>query len=262
MVWLGATGVKFLGTACIRKRVCGLGDIAILIGIVLAAGLVTGIAGFGFSLVAVATLATARSLPEAVVIVNVISLFVCSYKLWTVRDDLNWRDAMPLIVSSLPMTVLGTFLLQSLEARWLEWILAAAILVGCVVALWSPKEAVLHRAYPGSIVAGLLSGLLGGVLATGGPPVALYCMLRGWDKRAIKAVLSAYFAVMAVWRLVVLFAQGVATPASASLGLALLVPSLAGTYLGMRVFKRLSTTTFKYATSALLLVLAARLVIA
>lgn len=239
----------------------GLNDIAALVGIVLVAGLVTGIAGFGFGLVAVATLAAVRSLPDAVVMVNVIALFVCSYNLWTVRDDLNWRDAVPLIASSLPMAVLGAFLLRTLETRWLEWILAGAILAGCVVALWSPKAAVLHKPYPGSIVAGLMGGLLGGVLATGGPPVVLYCLLRGWDKRVMKAVLSGYFAVMAVWRLVVLFAQGVATPASAGLGLVLLVPSFLGTYLGVRVFGRLSTVAFKYATAGLLLLLAVRLVV-
>jgi uncharacterized protein len=237
-----------------------LNDIAVMLAIVLLAGVVTGISGFGFGLVSVATLATVRSLPEAVVMVNVIALFVCSYNLWTVRRDLNWRDALPLILSSLPMAVVGVYLLQTLDARWIEWMLAAAILAGCVVALWSPKAVMLQKPYPGSIVAGMLGGLLGGVLASGGPPVVLYCLLRGWDKSAMKAVLSGYFAVIAVWRLIVLATQGVATANSALLGLILLVPSFVGTYLGVRVFKRLSTTAFKYATAGLLVVLAVRLV--
>ena len=231
-----------------------------MVGIVLLAGLVTGVSGFGFGLVSVATLATVRSLPEAVVMVNVIALFVFSYNLWTVRHDLNWHDALPLILSSLPMAVVGVFLLQTLDAQWLEWMLAAAILAGCVVALWSPKAVLTDKPYPGSVVAGMLGGLLGGVLASGGPPVVLYCLLRGWDKSAMKAVLSGYFAVIAVWRLIVLFVQGVATTNSALLGLVLLLPSFVGTYVGVRVFKRLSTTAFKYATAGLLVLLAIRLV--
>lgn len=234
---------------------------AALVGIALIAGVVTGIAGFGFGLVAVATLAAVRSLPEAVVMVNVVSLVICSYNLWTVREDLNWRDAVPLLASSVPMAVVGTYLLKNLDVRWLEWILAFAILAGCVVALWSPKKAMLHGAYPGSVVAGALGGVLGGILATGGPPVVLYCMLRGWDKRAMKAVLSGYFVVMGAWRLVVLFAQGVATPESALQGVAILIPSFLGTYAGVHVFRRLSTAGFKYATAGLLLAMAVRLVV-
>jgi len=171
-----------------------------MVGMVLLAGLVTGISGFGFGLVSVATLAAVRSLPEAVVMVNLIALFLASYNLWTVRHELNWRDALPLILSSLPMAVIGVFLLQTLETQWLEWILAVTILVGCVAALWSPKAVLLHKPYPASILAGMLGGLLGGVLATGGPPIVLYCLLRGWDKSAMKAVVSGYFVVIAVWR--------------------------------------------------------------
>jgi len=234
---------------------------AALVGIALIAGVVTGIAGFGFGLVAVATLAAVRSLPEAVVMVNVVSLVICSYNLWTVREDLNWRDAVPLLASSVPMAVVGTYLLKNLDVRWLEWILAFAILAGCVVALWSPKKVMLHGAYPGSVVAGALGGVLGGILATGGPPVVLYCMLRGWDKRAMKAVLSGYFVVMGAWRLVVLFAQGVATAESALQGVAILIPSFLGTYAGVHVFRRLSTAGFKYATAGLLLAMAVRLVV-
>jgi len=238
-----------------------LGDIVTLVGIALVAGVVTGTAGFGFGLVAVSSLAAVRSLPEAVVMVNVISLVVCSYNLWTVKSDLNWRDAVPLIASSVPMAVVGTELLKNLDVRWLEWILEFAILAGCAVALWSPKRVMLHGPFPGSVIAGASGGLLGGILATGGPPVVLYCMLRGWDKQAMKAVLSGYFVVMGAWRLVVMFAQGVATKESALLGVALLIPSFVGTYVGVRVFRRLSTTGFKYATAGLLLVMAVRLVV-
>jgi len=252
---------SFLAPAYGERKARRLSEIAVMVGMVLLAGLVTGISGFGFGLVSVATLAAVRSLPEAVVMVNLIALFLASYNLWTVRHELNWRDALPLILSSLPMAVIGVFLLQTLETQWLEWILAVTILVGCVAALWSPKAVLLHKPYPASILAGMLGGLLGGVLATGGPPIVLYCLLRGWDKSAMKAVVSGYFVVIAVWRLIVLFARHVATPTTVFWGLILLVPSFVGTYLGVQVFKRLSTTAFKYATAGLLVLLAVRLVI-
>lgn len=226
---------------------------------VIASGLLTGVTGFGFGLIAMAILATIMPLTQATAIVAVLTLSVTLLNLWTVRHEVRWRETLPILATALPAIAGGVRLLALLDVRSLRAGLVVMILAGCLSAIWTPRRAVIRRAFPWAMLAGLIGGLFGGALGTGGPPVVLYELLRGWDKSQSKSTLCAYFSVTSLWRVALLVAQGVIDANIACASAPLLGPALAATYLGVLLFRRISTPVFRYITMALLLCLAIKI---
>lgn len=230
------------------------------VAITMAASLVVGITGFGFGLVATPLLATLMPLSEAVVLVTVASLPLMIQNAATVRTTIPWRDIWPLLITSLPASALGTVVLAHADTSLLRIVLAAVTLLGCLVVIWVPKRVLINRAFPWAYLAGLLGGFTGGAVAAGGPPVVLYCLLRGWEKGRVKALLSIYFFFTTIWRLIQLLLNHLVPWPVGRLGLLLIVPAMGVCYLGTLLFRRMSTTVFRNATIALLVVMAIRLV--
>lgn len=230
-----------------------------MVGVAAASGLVAGITGFGSGLVLMGVLVAVIPVPDAAVIAAIAALVCSVLNLWTVRVRMPWRETWPMFVVSIPSVAAGVYLLASLSPDVLRVLVAVMILSGCAVTLWTPPQGLIGPSLGWSLSAGLLGGLFGGATSTGGPPVVLYTLLRGWDKGVAKAVMSAFFVVMGFWRLAFLIASGVATPESLRLGVLMLVPTLAALYAGMWIFGRLSTQVFRYAAMALLGIMAANL---
>jgi uncharacterized protein len=227
-------------------------SIALLVGVAAVSGLVAGITGFGSGLVLMGILVAIIPVPDAAVIAAIIALVCSVLNLWTVRVSMPWRETWPMFAVSIPAVAAGIYLLANLSPDTLRILVAVMILSGCAVTLWTPPQGLVGAGLGWSLATGLLGGLFGGATSTGGPPVVLYTLLRGWDKGVAKAVMSAFFVVMGFWRLALLIASGLATLESLRLGMLMLAPTLAALYAGMWIFGRLSTQVFRYAAMALL----------
>jgi len=238
-----------------------LAELLPLIGIVIAGGVVQGITGFGFGLFSMGLMIMFMPVTEATSIIAILSLGAACLNLWTVRKEIIWREALPLIVPAIPACVLGVYLLTSLNTDVLRTGVAVMILAGCAVTIWSPKGVRISKANPWAYVAGVIGGVFNGALGMGGPPIVLYTLLRGWEKALSKGAMSSFFVSMGVIRITLLIARGIATPHTLRMGMLLLGPALLACYVGTRVFRRLSTTVFRYAAMALLAGLAAKILL-
>jgi uncharacterized membrane protein YfcA len=227
-----------------------------ILAVVVAAAMIQGIAGFGFGLFAMGLLVLFMPVTEATVVSALVSSGTTLVNLWTVRHDIEWREVWPILITAVPATVVGIFLLTSLPVSTLQIGIAISILLGCVVALLCPNRAVIQKAMPWAPILGLLGGLFSGALSMGGPPIALYALLRAWEKKLAKGVMASYFIISLVLRMVVLTATGVATGELWTLGLLLMPPTLLAAYLGTRIFGRMSNRVFRYVTTAILVALA------
>jgi len=231
-------------------------NLALLVAVLFVAGLVCGVTGFGFGLVAMGILVTMMPVQDATVIVCVSSLLISLLNAWTVRQSIRWREIAPLLVTAIPAVGVGVYLLTSLDTHVLQMGVAIMILAGCAVTLWAPRRALLDGPLPWAYVAGAVGGMFGGALGTGGPPVVLYSLLRGWDKSNTKGAIATFFVASNLWRLALLIATGVATGETLQAGALMLVPVMAASYLGTLIFARMSTPVFRYAVLAILVGLA------
>jgi uncharacterized membrane protein YfcA len=100
-----------------------------------------------------------------------------------------------------------------------------------------------------------LSGLLGGAIATPGPPVILYVVAQGWQPRAIKATLQAFFFVNQTMILVGHWWAGLVTHEVVWLATIYALPASAGFVLGIHLFNRVDQPLFRRLIFVLLFVL-------
>ncbi|NLD44841.1 MAG: sulfite exporter TauE/SafE family protein [Chloroflexi bacterium] len=223
-------------------------------------GFVSGLTGFGSGLILMGTLVTVMPVQQATVVGAVLAVVLAAVNLWSVRHDLPWPELWPTLLTGVPAVAVGVWLLRVLSDDVLKIGVVTIILAGVVTVLWTPKGRRFGARWL-NLVAGAASGVFNGALGTGGPPLVLFALLRGWEKECCKAYYSALFLLMGAFRLVLLVSQGLASREALEQGVLILVPVVGAWYLGKQVFQRVSTQVFRYSGVALLLGIAANLLV-
>ncbi len=106
-----------------------------------------------------------------------------------------------------------------------------------------------------SVPVGLLSGLLGGIFGTGGPPVIIYLAGFGLDKGAFRATLLWFFLIMSFIRGGTYLHAGLLNWQIIHASLWLLPPSIVGTLAGLALHHRLTERRFALLVCILLTLL-------
>jgi len=117
-------------------------------------------------------------------------------------------------------------------------------------------------AVAGDVTAGFLNGILGGATGLAGIVAIIWCQLRGWTKDQQRAVFQpvgvATFIMSAIW----LGGRGAISSDVIWLAVFALPVLLAGTWIGMKLYGRLSETQFRKVILALLLISGVALIVA
>ncbi|MFL0810037.1 MAG: sulfite exporter TauE/SafE family protein [Agarilytica sp.] len=112
---------------------------------------------------------------------------------WHQRAYLNFSMILPAVISRIPGTVVGAWLLVSISLAWLHLVVAICVLAGVLVSLSNVR----FDATPSRMsVAGFFSGFMGTTTSIGGPPMAL--VLQHADPKTVRANLGFYFAYACV----------------------------------------------------------------
>ena len=212
----------------------------------LIAGLLKGCIGFGAPLVAVPLLTLLVGPRPAVILMSMPLLITNGFILLRQpfpRAEL--KAFLPILVSLVPATFLGSVVLASANPAWL------ALTVGVVAISFSTVSWVGVTLRPPAAVEGMVgvllgsvAGLLNGSTSIPGPLFAMYLSTQGLEKRAFVYGITLLLAVgnasqVASYAQLDLYAGGWLL-ASSSLAPAL----LAGQQLGLRIQNRLQSTLF------------------
>jgi len=224
----------------------------------LVAGFVQGATGFGFGLLVMSVLPLLMDVHEAVPMVSVLGLVLCLAILWRYRKHADPRKFLPLLAGEAVGTPIGVLFLTSLDSRVVTGVLGAFLVLyagGALRALGrgpaaGSRRLVSRRWGP---VAGLLGGVIGGALNTGGPPVIVYANARGWEPGAFKANLQVAFLFNTAIQLTLFAWRGLLTPRLLRLDLLGLPVMLAGILTGFWASSRLDAARFRRLVLVLLL---------
>jgi uncharacterized membrane protein YfcA len=214
------------------------------------AGFVRGFSGFGGAMIFVPLASLAYDPKLAVmwlfVADNVASLpmLAPAFRLW------RWREVMALVVGAAVCVPLGVQLLKVVDSTVLRWLICGVILL--TVALLALGVRYQRRLpWPGSVGVGGLSGLAGGALGIGGPPVVLL-WLGGQDNAAqMRANLVAYFALLTLATGASFILSGLLDGARFVEGLLLAPLYGLPLLLGVRVFSHAGDAHFRLAALAI-----------
>jgi uncharacterized membrane protein YfcA len=195
-------------------------------------GLLQGLIGFGLALVAVPLLAL---LDPVLVPVPVLVVASAHAMMSLVREfgHVDWRGVGWAMLGRLPGTVVGIWIVDSLDPQSFGVVVGAAVLA-CVllsVISWRPQPTP-----PSLVTAGVASGSFGTATSIGGPMVAL--LYQNQSGPQVRATLAAFFTLGSVVSIIGLTATGNVTSHQLWAGLALIPFLVAGFLLSGPLRKR------------------------
>ena len=219
-------------------------------------GLIKGVTGLGYPLVAVPLITLAVGVEDAVVVVAVPNLVANAALGWHARDGRTAsRDLDRLLAAGVVGAVLGTFALTTLPEDPLLVVLIVTVVVFIVQFLRDPDlridPATSRRWSP---VAGLGAGVMQGALGISGPVVATWLHGYRLEKAAYVFSVVSIFGLTGAVQIVVLGAQGefdadrLVAAAVAGAAVAVVLP------IGTRLRDRVDGASFERAVLAVLAV--------
>lgn len=221
--------------------------------VIFGAHVVFGLAGFGVALVAMAFLPFIMTPATAIVLMTVYAMIFTIVLFVPLRRELAPRAIAGLLVGSIAGTPAGVWILAVAPADVVSRLIGL-MLVAVVIVEFAGKFPRRLTAPGWGLGAGVLAGLIGGAVGLPGPPVVIYAATQAWSPRTFKANLQAFFIVNQGVILGGYAMAGLLTGEVVRLTAAYLVPALAGTLLGMRLFDRVDPVRFRRVVFALLFV--------
>lgn len=235
--------------------------------VILGASIVHGIAGFGFAQVSMGLMPLFRSPGSASIIFTVTAIVSNGRVWWSVREAFDWRKWIVPTAGLVVGLPLGIYVFQ----RFNETQMRAAIgvvLVVAVVVVGATRQSntvtawIEEKGYrPGKGVgatAGLFAGIFGGSVAVPGPPMIVYgaFMAAGgfWSDEEMKAVFTAFFGTLMLYRLASLAYTG-AVEVPLLIEAAFAIPMVfLGAWAGVWIFDHVSERLFGWIVLVLLTV--------
>lgn len=206
---------------------------------------ITGISKSGFAggagVVAVPLLSLVMPVTAAAALMLPLLLVMDARTVALYRRAIAWRQLTSITTAAIVGIAIAGSALASLPGEVLQLILACFSLL---FAAWQRLMPLLGRLPGAAWLWGCVSGISSTLLHAGGPPITIYFLASGIEKRVWLAQASVFFAVMNVIKIVPYTLNGQWQPSLFWLDLALIPAALLGVRLGYRLQSRLAEKDF------------------
>jgi uncharacterized membrane protein YfcA len=228
-------------------------ELALLIGGAAVAGLVQGISGFAFGMVAMSFWVWGIEPRIAAVLTVFGGLSGQLLSAFTVRRGLSMATLMPFLLGGLVGIPIGVALLPHLDPVRFKLMLGCILVVFCPAMLVAGDLPRITRGGRGAdALAGAVGGVMGGLGGFTGVAPSLWCTLRGYDKDLQRSVIQNFnLAALSATMLAFLATGTISGDMLPRFGVvlpALIVPSL----IGARIYRGLSPLMFRRVVLAVL----------
>lgn len=222
-------------------------EILIALLILLVAGIMAGITGFGLSLMSAPALLLVFD-PVTVVVVNaILSLVTGLVIVFEVWSEIRFAAVLQLLPWSVMGLVLGSEVLQTLNPNYIQF--AAGIVVLCAALLLARKiDFPAFSGKRGTMVVGVSSGLLATSTGFPSPLAALLFTAKKFTKHNLRASSAAYYSSLGAIGLAILVGRGLTQESHFMLTAAFLPVALFGKVLGSLLLRKLSNESFRKIT--------------
>lgn len=213
----------------------------------LAAGLVKGVTGMGLPTVAMGLLSIVMP-PASAAAMLVIPSFVTNVWQWLAGPNTArlLRRLWPMMVGIVLGTVGGASLLVRADPLWSGLALGIALLVYAGYALVSPAVSIPTHIEPWlSPIVGLITGVVTGATGVFVMPAVPYLQALRLDKDDLVQALGLSFTVSTLALAAGLLMHGAFRLDQLGLSALVIVPALAGMWLGQRIRARISPQRFR-----------------
>ena len=227
-------------------------DLAFVLAIGLVAGTLSGIVGFGASIMLMPVLVIAYGPLAAVPIMAVASIMANLSRVLVWWREVDWRACAAYSVTGIPAAALGARTLLVLPPRVVEIALGAFFIAMIPVRRWLAARALkAHRWH--LALAGLFIGFLTGIVVTTGPISVPAFLAYGLVKGAFLATEAAGSLGIYVAKSVVFRSFGALPWEAIAKGLVIGSSLMAGSYLAKRFVLKLPAERFRLLMDVLML---------
>lgn len=196
--------------------------------------------GFGMAVVAapVIVLIEPRWVP---VVLTFTALPLCAINAWNQRDALDIRSITIPVITRIPGTTLGAWLLLYLDTTGLRILVSLCVLLAVIFTVFSGK----FNATPARLGwAGFFSGITGTTTSIGGPPMAL--VMQHGHPRTVRANISLFFTYGCIVSIIGYAVTGLLTVRLLIDSLSFLPGTLVGFYYGIKLRGYVEGEKFRY----------------
>jgi uncharacterized membrane protein YfcA len=232
----------------------GMGYALLLVG-ALAGGFVSGLAGFGTALMTLGIWLYLMPPSLAVPLVLICSVVGQSSTLPSMWRTFDLRLVWPFLIGGLAGVPLGTILIAHADPQNFKLTVGVFLLV-FPLALYFQRTPTVYR-FGGKLAdaaIGFAGGILGGLAGLSGPLPILWASIRGWGKDERRGIFQIFNGTVLVTALCLQVAAGLVDRQVMWLALLALPGTIAGAWLGTRVYHALSDRNFRDIVLALLFV--------
>ncbi len=212
--------------------------------ITLAASIISGTCGFGFSLVSLPfmiMLVSPRTLIPAIVMMT---LFMNAGILLSAHMHLELKRIKPLMLAGVLGIPIGTLILLYADVFMLKLMIGVLITIIGALFLAGFKRPLSKEGH-GLTVVGFVSGVLQGSVSISGPPVILFFSNQDMPKDPFRANIVSYFLLLNLVGTFVYLASGLLTVEATLLGISLLPALALGTGTGILLSKKVDEKLFR-----------------
>ncbi len=217
-------------------------------------GLVQGVSGFAFGLIATSLWAWMMA-PQLVVPMVVLgSLMGQVISIQAVRSDIKRERVAPFLIGGAIGVPLGTQVLPLLNVSVFRMGVGICLIVYCSLMLRARDLPLVQGGgRPADGCVGFVAGVMGGASGLAGPPITLWCSLRGWSMNVQRATYQTFFVGTQIVTLGLYTWQGIINADSIRLFLWIAPVIVLSSWFGTRVAKRFSDLKFQRLVFFLLL---------
>jgi uncharacterized protein len=214
---------------------------------VFAGAFVSGLAGFAFSAVAGAILLHVFQPLEAVPLMMACSVGVQAASLLSLRETVQWKQSLALIVGGSLAMPIAVFLLQNADTRTIRVGFGVLLAIYAGYTLFRPTLTYFRRmeSQGRNALIGFGGGLIGGLTAMPGALPTIWCDMHGMPKNQQRGLVQPFIAAMQLFGLGLMISRNDLS-SKVLIDFVISLPPLAvGTTLGILMFRRINEVTFR-----------------
>jgi uncharacterized membrane protein YfcA len=226
---------------------------AVSIAIFIAASLSSTV-GFAFSAIAAAMIFhLVPDTIEAVQIMMVASIAIQAYCVSGMWRTISLRSCAPFLIGGVATIPAGIYLLVSFRPKTYIVTMGLALALYSAYMLFREPPSIKRGGALTGVAVGALGGITGPLAAFPGAFVTIWCGMRGWDKVVQRSVYQPYILILQMLTLAGLSVVTGRSIFNENL-IAYALPGVAGAYLGLQVFQKLSDLQFQRLVNLALIV--------
>jgi uncharacterized membrane protein YfcA len=224
----------------------------LLVGLIfLFASFTQGYAGFAFQLISLSALSFIWNITDAIPVCAMFGLVINIYVTYKMRTYVSLRAIKPLIISSLFGIPIGIYFLTVTSIAIIKISLGIIIFIFVFITIADLNTGINLNSKWGYFF-GLISGILGGVLNTNGPPILIYLWLTKVNANQFKAMISTFFLFSSIAIVTGHFITGISSGKTFFLFFNFIPFVLIGQFAGVKLFQSVDS---KYYRKFILLIL-------